>query len=148
MSTRVKVVIGIVIAVLLGAVYAASVASKDKNLARVSTAKVGKADLVSTVSCNGRIQAMKKVDISSQVMGQIVNLAVREGDVVKKGDFLLQIDKAQYDASTKAQQADLDALFAQRESDRATVEQAKELWDEGIEVMPLPFPVAPPGKAN
>ncbi len=30
----------------------------------------------------------------------------------------------------------------------ATVEQAKELWDEGIEVMPLPFPVAPPGKAN
>lgn len=30
----------------------------------------------------------------------------------------------------------------------ATIEQAKELWDEGIEVMPLPFPVAPPGKAN
>jgi hypothetical protein len=29
-----------------------------------------------------------------------------------------------------------------------TIEQAKELWDEGIEVMPLPFPVAPPGKAN
>jgi Multidrug resistance efflux pump len=54
-----------------------------------------------------------------------VNLAVEEGDVVKKGDFLLQIDKAQYDATTRAQQANLEALFAQRESDRATVEQAK-----------------------
>ncbi len=125
MSTRVKVVIGLVIVVLLGAVYAASVASKDKNLARVSTAKVGKADLVSTVSCNGRVQAMTKVDISSQVMGQIVNLAVREGDVVKKGDFLLQIDKAQYDATTRAQQSGLEALFAQRESDRATRMQAE-----------------------
>ena len=44
---------------------------------------------------------------------------------MKKGDFLLQIDKAQYDATTKAQQANLDALFAQRESDRATREQAE-----------------------
>ena len=30
----------------------------------------------------------------------------------------------------------------------ATLQEAKELWEEGIEVMPLPFPVAPPGKAN
>jgi HlyD family secretion protein len=91
----------------------------------VTTAKVGKVPLVSTVSCNGRVRAKTKVDISSQVMGQIVTLAVVEGDHVKKGDLLLQIDKAQYDANAQATQAGLDALFAQREADRFAREQAE-----------------------
>lgn len=125
MSARVKWVVGAAFVIVLGVIVALSVAGKDKNLVTVTTAKVGKADLVSTVRCNGRIQAKKKVDISSQVMGQIVNLAVREGDLVKKGDFLLQIDKAQFDATTRAQQAGLEAFFAQRDSDRAQQQQAQ-----------------------
>ena len=129
MSSRLKWILGAVAVVVVALVIVASVAGKDRNLTRVTTAKVGKSDLVSTVSCNGRVQAKTKVEISSQVMGQIVNLAVEEGDLVKKGDFLLQIDKAQYDASTKAQQANLEALFAQREADRATVEQARRDYD-------------------
>ena len=124
MTTRIKVAIGVGVAAVLGLVAVASVKSRDKNIVRVTTAKVAKAPLVATVSCNGRVRAKTKVDISSQVMGQIVTLAVREGDLVKKGDLLLQIDKAQYDAGAQATQAGLDALFAQRESDRATREQA------------------------
>lgn len=129
MSSRLKWTLGVAAVVVVVLVVVSSVAGKDRNLTRVTTAKVGKADLVSTVSCNGRVQAQTKVEISSQVMGQIVNLAVREGDVVKKGDFLLQIDKAQYDATTRAQQAGLEALFAQRDSDRATLEQARRDWE-------------------
>ena len=125
MSTRIKAAIGIAVVAILAVVIWASVARKDKNLVRVTTAKVGKVPLVSTVSCNGRVRAKTKVDISSQVMGQIVTLAVVEGDKVKKGDLLLQIDKAQYDANAQATQAGLDALFAQRESDRFTREQAE-----------------------
>ena len=106
-----------------------SIASRNKDVVTVTTTKVAKTDLVGTVNGNGRIQAQKKVDISSQVMGQIVNLAVREGDPVKKGDFLLQIDKVQYDANARAGQAALDALFAQREADRATKIQADRDWE-------------------
>ena len=125
MTTRIKVAIGVGVAAVLGLVAVASVKSRDKNIVKVTTAKVTKVPLVATVSCNGRVRAKTKVDISSQVMGQIVTLAVREGDLVKKGDLLLQIDKAQYDAGAQATQAGLDALFAQRESDRATREQAQ-----------------------
>src|SRR5512141_1404264 len=125
MSRRIKVAIGIAVVAILGVVIWASVARKDKNLVRVTTAKVGKVPLVSTVSCNGRVRAKTKVDISSQVMGQIVTLAVVEGDHVKKGDLLLQIDKVQYDANAQATQAALNALFAQRESDKFTREQAE-----------------------
>ena len=99
MSTRIKAAIGIGVVAILAVVIWASIARKDKNLVRVTTAKVAKTPLVATVSCNGRVQAKTHVDISSQVMGQIVTLAVREGDVVKKGDLLLQIDKVQYDAN-------------------------------------------------
>ena len=122
---KLKWILVALVVIALAAMGIATVANKDKNLVRVTIAKAAKADLVATVSCNGRVQAKTKVDVSSQVQGQIVNLAVREGDPVKKGDFLLQIDKAQFDANARAQQGGLDALFAQRESDRATRQQAE-----------------------
>ena len=125
MTTRIKVAIGVTVALVLALVVYASIVSRDKNVVRVTTAKVSKAPLVATVSCNGRVQAKTKVDISSQVMGQIVTLAVEEGDIVKKGDLLLQIDKVQYDANAQATQAGLDALFAQRDADKFTREQAE-----------------------
>ena len=125
MTTRIKVAIGVAVALVLALVVYASIRSRDKSLVRVTTAKVAKAPLVATVNCNGRVQAKTKVDISSQVMGQIVTLAVVEGEHVKKGDLLLQIDKVQYDAGAQATQAGLDALFAQREADKFTREQAE-----------------------
>ncbi len=125
MTTRIKVLIGAGAVLVLGFVAYASVKSRDKNLVRVTTAKVAKAPLVATVSCNGRVRAKTKVDISSQVMGQIVTLAVVEGEHVKKGDLLLQIDKVQYDAGAQATQAGLEALFAQREADKFAREQAE-----------------------
>ncbi len=125
MTTRIKVAIGVAVALVLALVVYASIRSRDKNVVKVSTAKVTKAPLVATVSCNGRVRARIKVDISSQVMGQIVTLAVVEGDHVKKGDLLLQIDKVQYDAGAQATQAALDALFAQREADKFARDQAQ-----------------------
>jgi HlyD family secretion protein len=117
------------VAVVIVLVVVFSVASRNKDVVTVTSTKVVRTEMVGTVNGNGRIQAQRKVDISSQVMGQIVNLAVREGDVVKKGDFLLQIDKVQYDANTRAGQAALDALFSQREADRATKIQAGLDWE-------------------
>ncbi len=129
MNPKKKWLIGGGAALVVTLVVVFSIASRNKDQVTVTTTKVVKTDLVGTVNGNGRIQAQKKVDISSQVMGQIVILAVREGDVVKKGDFLLQIDKVQYDANTRAGQAALDALFAQREADRATKIQAGLDWE-------------------
>jgi HlyD family secretion protein len=58
-------------------------------------------------------------------MGQIVNLAVREGDVVKKGDFLLQIDRKQLTASAEGAEASVRALFSDRDGARATLAEAQ-----------------------
>ena len=89
MSKKLKIILGIVALVGVVGVLAAFIRSKDKNVPRVTTAKVEKLDLVSKVTANGKIQAQRKVDMSALVMGQVVNLAVKEGDKVKKGQLLL-----------------------------------------------------------
>ncbi|MCM2314957.1 MAG: efflux RND transporter periplasmic adaptor subunit, partial [Thermoanaerobaculia bacterium] len=129
----------IVIVVVAAASVAIGMKQKDKNVKQVTTAKVEKDNLVSKVSSNGKIEAKRKVDISANVMGQIVNLAVREGDRVKKGDFLLQIDKAQLAASAAGAEAGLRALFADRDAARAALDnarrnfaRAKANFDQGI----------------
>ena len=99
MSKKVKIAIGIVAVLVVAGIIVASVKKKDRGLKQVTTGVVETADLVSKVSANGRIEAKRKVEISANVMGQIVNLAVREGDRVEKGDFLMQIDRVQLAAS-------------------------------------------------
>src|SRR5262245_65520402 len=107
MSKKVKIILGIVAAVVVVGVLAAFIRGKDKDVPRVTTAKVEKLDLVSKVTANGKIQAQNKVDMSALVMGQIVNMAVKEGDQVKKGQHLLQIDRAQLAARAQGREASL-----------------------------------------
>jgi len=125
MKRRTKILIGI--AVLLVAVVAFGVVKsrRGKDITPVTLAKVTRMDLTSKVSANGKIDAQRKVDISANVMGQIVNLAVREGDVVKKGTFLLQIDQKQLAASAKGAAASLQALFSDRDAARANAVEAR-----------------------
>jgi HlyD family secretion protein len=125
MSRTKKLVIGGLALVAVLAIVAFSLTGKDRNLPKVTTGKVEKADLVSRVTANGKIQARDKVDMSALVMGQIVNLAVKEGDHVKKGQFLLQIDKVQYTAQAEGREATLAAARHDLESAQSAAEQAK-----------------------
>ena len=61
--------------------------------------KVARRDLVSAVTASGKIEAKTSVDISADITGRIIRIAVREGDLVTKGQFLIQIDPAQYQAA-------------------------------------------------
>lgn len=125
MSKTWKIVLGIAVAVVLAVVLMGSLRSKDRNLPHVTTAKVEKVDLLSKVTANGKIQARLKVDLSALVMGQIVNLAVKEGDKVRKGQLLLQIDKAQLAAQARGREASLAAMRNDLIAARATAEQAR-----------------------
>src|SRR5512135_1811441 len=124
LSRKWKIAIGAAI-VLVALIVWGQYASKMAKIPRVTVAKVERQDIVSKVTANGKIQAEKKVDLSALVMGQIVNLAVREGDHVKKGDFLLQIDKNQAAAGEAGSVAALAASFSDRDSAKATMEQAR-----------------------
>ncbi|MGZ5444908.1 MAG: efflux RND transporter periplasmic adaptor subunit [Thermoanaerobaculia bacterium] len=129
MKRRTKIIILVVVLLAIAGITAASIRSKGKEGTPVTFGKVERSDLTSKVSANGRIDAQRKVDLSANVMGQIVNLAVREGDVVKKGDFLLQIDQKQLAASAQGAEASMRALFSDRDAARATLAEAQLNFD-------------------
>jgi HlyD family secretion protein len=91
----------------------------------VETATVGREDVQARVTANGKVQAQKKVDISATIPGQITRLAVKEGDRVAKGQFLLQIDAVNPRASARSSEFSMQALLEDRQSARATLEQAR-----------------------
>ena len=125
MAKKWKILIGVAVAVVIGVVLMGSIRGRDKNVPKVTTAKVEKVDLVAKVTANGKIQAHTKVDLSALVMGQIVNLAVKEGDQVKKGALLLQIDKAQLAAAAQGSEASLAAMRHDLDAARANAAQAQ-----------------------
>ena len=125
MSKKTKIILGTGVAVVVIGALTAAIRNKDKDVPRVTTAKVEKVDLVSKVTANGKIQAKRKVDMSALVMGQIVNLAVKEGDHVKKSQLLLQIDRAQLAAQAEASEATLAAMRHDLDAAKATAAQAK-----------------------
>jgi HlyD family secretion protein len=115
---------GLVIVVVAGGA-AMSMGRGNRNLPRVTTAHIEKKDLVARVTCNGKVQARRKVELSANISGQIMNLAVREGDTVKKRDFLLQIDRVSLQANADSSQAALQALLSDRDAARAGFERAR-----------------------
>jgi HlyD family secretion protein len=126
MRRRTKIIIGIVVLVVAGVLTAGFASRRGKDITPVTYGKVTRQDLTSKVSANGRIDAKRKVDLSANVMGQVVNLAVREGDVVKKDDFLLQIDQKQLAATARSADAALQAVFSDRDAAKAMAVAAEQ----------------------
>ena len=124
MSKKWRIVLIALGAVALIIVFGA-ISARNRNVPRVTVAKVEVQDLVSKVTANGKVQAERKVDLSAVVMGQIVNLAVRNGDRVHKGDFLLQIDRNKAVAEEAGSSAALEGSLASRDSARTELEQAR-----------------------
>jgi HlyD family secretion protein len=125
MKRRTKIFLAVGALLIAVLVTAGFVSRRGKDVTSVTMAKVEKTDLTSKVTANGRIDAKRKVDLSANVMGQIVNLAVHEGDSVRKGQFLLQIDQKQLAATADSAAASLQALFSDRDAARANLGAAE-----------------------
>ncbi len=91
----------------------------------VEVATVGRENIQAKVTANGKVQAQKKVDISATIAGQITQIAVKEGDLVKKGQLLLQIDAVNPRAAARSNEFSMQALLRDAESSKATLAQAR-----------------------
>lgn len=86
-------------AVLMIVIILTSISTSNKNAVPVQTAKTEHKELLtSIVTASGEIRAEKYVNLQSEVAGIITEIMVNEGDKVKKGDVLLQIDPIQREA--------------------------------------------------
>ena len=120
--------LGIFLTVLVVGVAALVLAgrAKKRNAAtEVRLEKVSRHDLVSAVTASGKIDAKTKVDISADITGRIIRIGVKEGDMVTKGQFLLQIDPSQYEASVARAQGLVASAQASAVQAKASRDQAE-----------------------
>src|SRR5437868_11790860 len=109
MKTWKKVLIGVGAALVLCIIVAVTVYQSRKNLVTVQTGKVQKQNLASVVSASGEIKPKTYVNIGANAFGKIVKLHVREGDRVKRGQLLAQLENVQSAADVNATRASLQA---------------------------------------
>jgi len=125
MSKRAKILTGSGIVILLVALVLVSSSARRDNGQEVRIDAVGRKDLVAVVTASGTVQPKTKVDVSADITGRITDLAVHEGDYVKKGQFLLQIDPTIYEANVQRSQALLSSAEASLVQAKANRDQAQ-----------------------
>src|SRR6266853_5396702 len=125
MSKRTTWILGAVATVVLVGVVGGIIRARRQSEVEVREEKVARRDLVAAVTASGKIQPKKKVDISADITGRIIRIAVREGDVVAKGQLLLQIDPTVYEANLQRAQAAFSSTGAQVVQARSNRDQAQ-----------------------
>ena len=137
-------IIGISITLLLVVIFFKVMKGEEPK--EVTTEKAEKRSIVETVSANGKIQPEAELKITSDVSGEIVELFVKEGEQVKKGQLLCRIKPDIYesalervDATVNSSKANLKTTVAQLEQAKANLAQAdaafarnKKLFDQNV----------------
>jgi HlyD family secretion protein len=128
-----KKIILIVVAVLVTAgLVGFFIYRQQSGYTKVLTAKLAKQDLATVVSGTGQIKPATYVTVGANVMGRVTHFYVKEGDTVKKGQTLAQIENVQQAANVAGQEAaisaaktDISSYIAAEKTAEANVEHAK-----------------------
>jgi HlyD family secretion protein len=113
---------------LLVAIVVANLSRGPGGQVAIQIAEVKRATISSTVRAPGRVQPETQVKLSANVPGEVVRLAVKEGDHVKRGQFLLQIDDTQYRARVREAQAAISAAESNLRLAEASYAQSDATW--------------------
>jgi len=137
MTTKKKVLIGTGVVLALIIIVAGSVYQSHKGVVEVQTGKVAKLDLASTVTASGEIRPKTFANVGANAFGKITRLYVKEGDHVKKGQLLAQLENVQPEsdvqagrAGVQASKTDLEAAQAALNTNVADLERAKADYEQ------------------
>ncbi len=122
---RKKLIIFSVIGVALVALTLTAIFRKKEVVVTVQQEKVARRNLTETVLANGTIQPVVQVTISPEVSGEIIDLPVKEGQFVKKGDLLLKIKPDFYMAALNQSTAGYQSSLANKNVAEANLEKAQ-----------------------
>ncbi len=148
MKTWQKATIAAGVVVLIGGIAWYSIYKSNQGVTAVQTSRAAREDLVSLVTASGEIRPKNYTNVLGEGIGKITDIAVKEGDPVKKGDVLLHLENVQPGADVQAQQDSINAsesglkaaaasydvsvaTLAQRQAD---LDKAKLDWQRGQEL--------------
>jgi len=134
MSKKVKWSIGGAVIIGVVAFMAVTAAKRGNKGTEVRIEAVQKRDLVASVTASGQVQPQTKVDVAADISGRIVRLSVKEGQMVAKGQFLLEIDPSQYIAAVQRAEAALSSSKAQEAQAKANLIQAQRNYQRSADI--------------
>src|SRR6476659_4067907 len=119
------IIFGVVGLILLWIIVGSIMGKREKPI-QVTTEKAVRKTIVQTVSATGKIQPEVEVKISPEVAGEIIDLPVADGKVVKKGDLLVKIKPDSYKALVEQQDAAISSAKATNLQQKATMLKAEQ----------------------
>ena len=125
MSRKKKIVIALLIVGVLAFIAYANLGMNRSSATSVNAEKIERRDLEAIVSASGKIQPKQQVNISAETMGKVVAVNVNEGERVKRGQLLLQIDPKNLETAVSNREASLNRAKSQLEQTRGQIENAK-----------------------
>ncbi|NIR48746.1 efflux RND transporter periplasmic adaptor subunit [candidate division KSB1 bacterium] len=132
MSRKAKIWTFVGVVVIIAAFVVINLKKVRGDTIEVQTAGVKRGDITQLVSGTGKIQPEKEVDISAYVSGEITNLRVQEGNYVKQGQLLVELDRTRYVAALDRAKSDLKSAKASLKKARSELTRAKELYEKKL----------------
>jgi HlyD family secretion protein len=116
-------------AVIVVVIIIINALSSGRDATSVFAEKVTISDLTEEVSASGYIQPVTKVNITSQVTAEIISIPVKEGETVKRGQLLVQLDTVQLQKDLDQYQYSLDEMLARTEAYKSLYKQSEEDYE-------------------
>lgn len=121
---KILLLIALAVVILLGAAGAIASRRREKPIL-ITTEKAFRTNITQTVTATGKIQPEVEVKIAPEVSGEIIEIAVKEGQIVQRGQLLMRIKPDSYRAQVEAQQAALNGARAASVRNRAELQKAE-----------------------
>jgi HlyD family secretion protein len=132
-SLRKTIVFSAIALVLISLTILAIVRKREVAIA-VQTEKVGRRNITEIVVANGKIQPVLQVKISPEVSGEIIELPVKEGDAIKRGDLIVKIKPEFYVAQLHQAEAGYAGALAGKTMAEATLRKAESEYKRGVDL--------------
>jgi HlyD family secretion protein len=119
-------------AIVLAALVIIALKSSSVKKTNVTVEKAGRGEITSIVTATGKVKAQADVQISADVMGRIEHLPVKEGDTVKTGQLLVQIDSNSREMDVAQARGALLSAQSALENARINIEREKQLYTKNL----------------
>lgn len=123
--------IGLTIAAVIAGIIFGTNKNKNKAM-EVELEKISTRNIIQTVTASGKIYPEEEVKISSDVSGEIIELTVKEGDVVQKGKLLARIKPESYQANVEQTQANINNMQSQLSTAKSRIAQAQAQYNNAL----------------
>ena len=132
MSTKWKIFIAAGVILILAIFVVINIKRSTGPTIKVQMEKVKRGNITQVISGSGRVQPELKVNISANVSAKIIKLHVKEGDQVKKGQVLVELDRTRYEAAADRAKSNLKSAEASSKKASSEYRRFRDLYDKNL----------------